>query len=198
MQEIVKGAAVILVEAGLATIGTHPAILIGVGLVLLGGLYRSQLVLLVKRRKVDQLLLVPTRDEWRDCETRFSLVDGEVEAIWCHYPATGLVKWSVYPRPDYGSARTVQRFLSEASSAGLVLRRMGSPPAKFPVDESTDPVDRWLGAVAAIVDSGTRMHGSGRDEDGDHETGYLHKLVDASKVACASLAADSDAVSLVP
>ena len=133
----------------------------------------------------------PTAQEWGELEGRFERISGEVDGIWSHYPDTGLVKWSVHPRSGEGTPRDVQRFLAEAKTAGLAIRRMPTAPGKFHMAPEADPADVWLNAVAAIVDPATSMRGSGRDEDGDHTTGYIDKVVEASKVACARLAADS-------
>lgn len=49
MREIVKGAAIVLIEVGLAALGVHPAILIVVGVTLLLGLYWSDLTARFRR-----------------------------------------------------------------------------------------------------------------------------------------------------
>jgi hypothetical protein len=132
----------------------------------------------------------PTRSDWEALESRFRLIDGEVDAIWLHYPATNLVEWLVHPHPETSSERAVQRFMSEAQRAAEALRRARSAERKFTF-RSADPVDEWLNCVAAMADAGTRASGSGNNERGRHDTGFLTRVNDASGVTCARLAANS-------
>jgi hypothetical protein len=135
----------------------------------------------------------PQASDWEDLERRFALIPGEVDALWHYYPATNVVKWFWYPAKA-GGVRDVQRFESEAKTGGAMLARLPAAPARYQPAENADAADRWLNAVAVLVDPATSFRGSGRDEDGEHETRYLSRAVDASKVACARLAADSRSV----
>jgi hypothetical protein len=132
-----------------------------------------------------------TSREWEALEDRFALVAGEVDAVWSHYPASGSVEWQVNPRPQEGTARDVQRFMAEAKRAGETLSRWAHADRKFSY-RSNDPVDEWLNCVAAMADPGNRISGSGHNERGAHESGFIDRVVDASKLTCARLAATSD------
>lgn len=136
--------------------------------------------------------------EWRDMEARFEKISGEVDGARSVYTESGEVRWSLYPRtrmsrvgmmavgfedvPD-GSPRRLQRFEAEARvAADLWLRHARKADPR-------DPVDVWLDVVAGNVDSGSHMSGDGIDDRGHHTTQHYENLVDASKVACITFAA---------
>ena len=144
----------------------------------------------------------PTASEWHEQEERFAKIPGEVEAHWAEYSATGLVKWNIQHQTDRGrrgsrtgTVRDRQLFQSEAEAAGMMVRRMGDAmPAKLTGQAATDPADDWLNAVIALAHPGNAITGSGSDGIGElglHKGGIINNAIEASKVACARLAADA-------
>lgn len=128
---------------------------------------------------------------WLDAEQAFARIDGELMVFW-HLYQDGDVSWNVHPDREHGGRpRTSERFLVEARRVGKVARQTGAP-RKFPQACATeDLADDWLNTVAALVDpAAVFLHSGGRDERGDHETGEISQVVEASRHACNRLAAE--------
>lgn len=138
-----------------------------------------------------------TAADWRDVESRFDRIDGEVNGARQTYRETGKVKWALNPVPktrrlfkngalwtsDDG-VRGLQLFQSEARIAGRLWLRQHSQVS------NREPLEAWLEAVACVVDRGTDIEGAGRDHEGEHDTQFWERLVNASKVACARFASE--------
>lgn len=137
--------------------------------------------------------LVAVRDEhadwWRAQGARFGALSGEVYTGWMVAAEEGTVEWSLHTLDPVVDARIVDKFRSEATSAGTRLMQMPDPPRRFQV-EATDPEDMWLNAVLELVKPGDPPNGSGSEFGKVTQVyGMLNNVVDASKVACAALAA---------
>ena len=109
---------------------------------------------------------------WRETEERFRAINGEATALWRQYQDTKVVKWSVYPNSrGGGTARTIDRFESEAYAAGAIMRGGPQVPLRFVDTPVTDTFDLWLNAVAHLVQAERSISGHGRDEGGAYESG---------------------------
>lgn len=132
----------------------------------------------------------PTAAEWAEYEDSFGRIEGELDAIWCRYEESGLVRWYVHTRSNEGSKRDVLRFEAEARKAGVALRRAAHVATMFPTTPQDDPTNYWLNALAAVVGTSS-MHGAGRDENGKYESSVINKVVNGSRLLCVCLGAES-------
>jgi hypothetical protein len=53
------------------------------------------------------------------------------------------------------------------------------------------PVDQWLDKVMDVWNSGSAADGGMHSDNGAHDIAFVERLVDASKLACACLAASA-------
>lgn len=137
---------------------------------------------------------------WPQLEQRFAELEGEVDAGWSYNTVTGELAWTLSQRLEGGAiaamregrhlSRIKERFDALASEAGRNLSRLASRPTKFGgLAGDISARDLWLNAVLALVDHSREIGGTSRSRDQRGVSGWLSSAVDASRLACARLAA---------
>jgi hypothetical protein len=132
---------------------------------------------------------VKEQPNWRGHQARFESLKGSIDATWTYYTRDGDVSWYITSNKGT-SIRDKQAFEAEATAAGNDLSRLPNPPQMFVLPEDASGLDRWMNALHLLVDSKNDIEISGFAFDRRRTVGGgIDDLVEASKVACARLAA---------
>jgi hypothetical protein len=192
-----------MVGIAVSAIGVAVAVLVPtvriVGWLFLGGGILIVLAIPVLHFVTQAITTGPTRQDWREQEARFDLIEDELQAERKTYD-TGLVRWSVWAESTHRAARrgiarepkhpdrSRQRFDKEAEHAGQMLKRAGYVVPGFPSAADTDGFDYWMSAIAANVEKESDMSGDGLDQIGRSTSEHIGAVVHASKLLCALMA----------
>lgn len=138
----------------------------------------------------------PREADWRDLESRFKLIEDELEGHWSIYD-TGLVNWTVWAGsrvpPITHSERSRDRFVVEAEHAGKMLKRAGYVVPGFPSATDIDGFDYWMSALAATVPRESGITGTGYNHlIGRSTSGHMENVVHASMLLCARMGRHCD------
>lgn len=124
---------------------------------------------------------------WRAHEARFAQLTGDLYALWTYVTETGEASWHVH-RADGASMRDLQAFEAEAvAAAGSVAQLRKEAPRKF--KNAAPGVDTWLNVVGALVEPKSDLEMTGSLAGRRHVGGTIDNVVEASRIACARLAA---------
>jgi hypothetical protein len=123
---------------------------------------------------------IPVSTRWTELAQQFGLIAGELKGVRT-VPMVAARRWRIYPRKG-SDETTISAFEATATQAGRLLLQTPSP---------VDPVDQWLDTVTDVWDSGAAVDGGMHPGVGADDIAFVERLVDASKLTCARLAASA-------